>query len=145
MKKIAITALASILMVSSAYAQFSSPSENGKILAEGIVRVKADMVAGYVTPSTANFVASNFIGVDVCDIEDEEIGEVKDIILRQNNIDGIVISVGGFLGMGEHYVIVSPEQVRMKADDGKWKLMVNVTKNALKEMPEFKYKDYLIR
>ncbi|OPB29947.1 PRC-barrel domain-containing protein [Bartonella sp. WD12.1] len=145
MKKIAITALASILMVSSTYAQFSLPSENGKILAEGIVRVKTDMVAHYVTPLTANFVASKLIGVDVHDIEDEEIGEVKDIILRQNNIDGIVISVGGFLGMGEHYVVVSPEKVQMKSDDGKWKLMVNVTKNALKEAPKFKYEDYLIR
>ncbi|EJF91401.1 PRC-barrel domain-containing protein [Bartonella melophagi] len=145
MKKIAIIALTSILMISSVDAQFSLPSENGKILAAGIVQVKADMIARYVTPSTANFVASNFIGVDVYDIEDEEIGEVKDIILRQNNIDGIVISVGGFLGMGEHYVFVSPEKVQMKGDDDKWKLMVNVTKNALKEAPEFKYEDYLIR
>ncbi|AQX20080.1 PRC-barrel domain-containing protein [Bartonella sp. WD16.2] len=145
MKKIAITALASILMVSSAYAQFLLPSEHEKISATGIVRVKADMIARYVTPLTTDFVASNLIGVDVYDITDEEIGEVKDIILRQNNIDGIVISIGGFLGMGEHYVVVSPEKIQMKSDDGKWKLMVNVTKNALKEAPKFKYEDYLIR
>ncbi|ENN93905.1 PRC-barrel domain-containing protein [Bartonella bovis] len=145
MKKIAITALTSILMVSSAYAQFSLPSEHEKVLAEGIVRVKADMVAGDATPLTTDFVVSNLIGVNVYNIENEEIGEVKDIILRQNKIDGIVISIGGFFGMGEHYVAISPEKLQMKRDDGKWKLMVNVTKNALKEAPKFKYEDYLIR
>ncbi|WP_102830416.1 PRC-barrel domain-containing protein [Bartonella bovis] len=145
MKKIAITALTSILMVSSAYAQFSLSSEHEKVLAEGIVRVKADMVAGDATPLTTDFVASNLIGVNIYNIENEEIGEVKDIILRQNKIDGIVVSIGGFFGMGEHYVAISPEKLQMKRDDGKWKLMVNVTKNALKEAPKFKYEDYLIR
>ena len=50
-------------------------------------------------------------------------------------------SVGGFLGLGEHYVAVSPSSVSVKRDakNDKWVATMNTTKEALKAAPEFKY------
>ena len=49
--------------------------------------------------------------------------------------------VGGFLGMGERYVVVDPSSVALTYDTGakKWKASVNASKDALKAAPEFKY------
>ncbi|GAA4662333.1 PRC-barrel domain-containing protein [Bartonella pachyuromydis] len=140
MRKIAYTALISALMVSSTYAQtFEVPYKDEVISSTGVVQVGSDMSARYVTPLATDFVASSLIGADVYNIENENIGEVKDIILRENNIAGFVITVGGFLGIGESYVVVSPETIQMTNDYGKWKLITNATKDSLKEAPTFKY------
>lgn len=140
MKKIAYTALISTLMVSSTYAQsFEVPSKPEMVSSMGVVQVGSDMSVRYVTPLATDFVASSLIGADVYNIENENIGEVKDIILRENNIAGFVIAVGGFLGIGESYVVVSPETIQMTNDYGKWKLIMNATKDSLKEAPTFKY------
>ncbi|WP_039759745.1 PRC-barrel domain-containing protein [Bartonella queenslandensis] len=140
MKKITCTALMSIFMVSSTYAQsFEVPSKPEMISSTGIVQVGMDKSVRYVTPLETDFVASSLIGANVYNIEDENIGEVKDIILRENNIAGFVIAVGGFLGIGESYVVVSPETIQMTNDYGKWKLITNATKDSLKNAPTFKY------
>ncbi|WP_375658764.1 PRC-barrel domain-containing protein [Bartonella sp. MR30HLJHH] len=140
MKKIACTTLMSILMVSSTYAQsFKVPSKPEMISSTGIVQVGVDKSVRYVTPLATDFVASSLIGANVYNIEDENIGEVKDIILRENNIAGFVVAVGGFLGIGESYVVVSPETIQMTNDYGKWKLITNATKDSLKDAPTFKY------
>ncbi|WP_144755724.1 MULTISPECIES: PRC-barrel domain-containing protein [Bartonella] len=140
MKKIVCTTLMSILMVYSTYAQsFEVPSKPEIISSTGIVQVGIDKSVRYVTPLATDFVASSLIGANVYNIEDENIGEVKDIILRENNIAGFVVAVGGFLGIGESYVIVSPETIQMTNDYGKWKLITNVTKDSLKDAPTFKY------
>ncbi|EJF83996.1 hypothetical protein MCU_00664 [Bartonella elizabethae Re6043vi] len=146
MKKIVCTTLMSILMLSSTYAQsFEMPSKHEIISSTGIVQVGIDKSVRYVTPLATDFVASSLIGADVYNIEDENIGEVKDIILRENNIAGFVIAVGGFLGIGESYVVVSPETIQMTNDYGKWKLITNATKDSLKDAPTFKYEGHWAR
>ena len=52
-----------------------------------------------------------------------------------------MIGVGGFLGVGEHYVAVAPSSVNVKYDEknNKWLATMNTTKDALKAAPEFKY------
>ncbi|EJF94578.1 PRC-barrel domain-containing protein [Bartonella taylorii] len=146
MKKIAYTTLLSVLMASSTYAQsFAVPSKPEMISSTGMVQVGSDMSVRYVTPLATDFVASSLIGANVYNVEDENIGEVKDIILRENNIAGFVIAVGGFLGIGESYVVVSPETIQMTNDYGKWKLITNATKDSLKEAPTFKYEGHWAR
>lgn len=140
MKKITYTTLISVLMASSTYAQsFSMPSKPEMISSMGSVQIGSEMSARYVTPLSTDFVASSLIGADVYNIENENIGEVKDIIVRENNIAGLVIAIGGFLGIGESYVVISPETIQMTNDYGKWKLITNATKDSLKEAPTFKY------
>ena len=52
--------------------------------------------------------ASKLIGSSVYDVQNQDIGSVKDIVVsRSGQISAVVIDVGSFLGMGGKYVAVS--------------------------------------
>lgn len=94
----------------------------------------------YVTVDTTDLMTSKLIGVDVYNNKDNSIGEIKDFVVKDGKaISGVVVSVGGFLGMGEHYVVLDPSAVALRKDKDTWKAYVNTTKEALKNAPEFKY------
>ena len=82
------------------------------------------------------------IDTKVLNKQDQAIGQIKDIIIRQNNVAGIVVGVGGFLGVGERYVVVDPTSIYMRHENGAWKVVVNVTKESLMAAPEFKYEEH---
>ncbi|MBF9232413.1 PRC-barrel domain-containing protein [Microvirga alba] len=83
----------------------------------------------------------NLIGLNIVNDGNQTIGEIKDLILSQGQLGGYIVSVGGFLGLGEHYVIVRPSAVKVLyvENDNKWKAVMNATKDQLKAAPEFKY------
>ena len=85
--------------------------------------------------------SSKLKGLNVYNQKDESVGEITDLAIKGNQIDALILSVGGFLGMGEHYVAVSPASVNVKHDakNDKWVATMNTTKEALKAAPEFKY------
>lgn len=96
-------------------------------------------IAHYVTPGQTDFVASSIINANVKNNSDETIGAVKDLVIRKNHVEGIVIAVGGFLGVGERYVVVDPSTVHMSLQSGTWRISTNASKDSLKAAPEFKY------
>ncbi len=53
----------------------------------------------------------------------------------------MILSVGGFLGIGERYVVVTSAAVKIvySENDKKWSATMDTTKDALKAAPEFKY------
>jgi sporulation protein YlmC with PRC-barrel domain len=97
--------------------------------------------AKFSTVSKDEMFTSKLKGLNVYNQKDESIGEITDIALKNNQIDALILSVGGFLGMGEHYVAVSPSSVSVRHDtkNDKWLASMNTTKEALKAAPEFKY------
>jgi len=81
--------------------------------------------------------ASKVIGVSVVNEANDTVGKVDDIIIGQDGKSPfVVLSVGGFLGVGTKLVVLPYEQ--LKAVEGKM-LMPGATKDALKALPEFKY------
>jgi sporulation protein YlmC with PRC-barrel domain len=57
--------------------------------------------------------ASKLIGVNVYNDNNEKIGDIQELIVdRSAKIDNVVLGVGGFLGMGEHYVAVPMEKLK---------------------------------
>jgi len=82
--------------------------------------------------------ASKLVGASVYDDQDKSIGSISDILL--NNSDHragmVVISVGGFLGVGSKLVSVPFDQV--KVQDNKV-VMPGATKASLESMPSFNY------
>jgi len=57
--------------------------------------------------------ASKLIGLNVYNSQNEKIGDVNEILVTSaGNITGVVIGVGGFLGMGEHDVLVKLDQLK---------------------------------
>ncbi len=97
--------------------------------------------AKYSTVAKDEMFSSKLKGLNVYNQKDELIGEITDLAIKNHQIDALILSVGGFLGMGEHYVAVSPSSVNVRYDNknDKWLASMNTTKDALKAAPEFKY------
>jgi PRC-barrel domain len=102
---------------------------------------KASPEAKFSTVSKDEMFSSKLKGLSVTNQKDETVGEITDIAIKNHEIDALILSVGGFLGMGERYVAVSPSSVNVHYDakDNKWLASMNTTKEALKDAPEFKY------
>ena len=102
---------------------------------------KASAEAKFSTVSKDEMFSSKLKGLSVTNQKDETVGEITDIAIKNHEVDALILSVGGFLGMGERYVAVSPASVdvRYDAKNNKWLASMNTTKEALKDAPEFKY------
>jgi PRC-barrel domain len=97
--------------------------------------------AKFSTVSKDEMFSSKVKGLNVYNQKDESIGEITDLAIKNHQVDALILSVGGFLGMGEHYVAVSPSSVNIRYDskNDKWLASMSTTKEALKAAPEFKY------
>jgi sporulation protein YlmC with PRC-barrel domain len=95
-KHIAVALLSVALITGGAFAQ-TDTSKN----------------ASGTSAATTEYSAYKLVGVNVYNNGNEKIGEVKDILLeRAGRADKAILSVGGFLGLGEHYVAVPYDQVK---------------------------------
>jgi sporulation protein YlmC with PRC-barrel domain len=57
--------------------------------------------------------ASKLVGVNVYNDANEKIGDINDVILdKSGKVENVVLGVGGFLGMGEHYVAVAYDKLK---------------------------------
>ncbi len=128
MKKIALITASLALLASPAFAESKTVGA-------------APAEAKFSTVSKDEMFSSKLKGLNVYNQKDESVGEITDIAIKGNSVDALILSVGGFLGMGEHYVAVSPASVNVKRDtkNDKWVATMNTTKEALKAAPEFKY------
>ena len=82
-------------------------------------------------------VKNQILGKVVYNEKDEKVGQVEDIIVTPDKaISYAILSVGGFLGLGERDVAIPFTQ--LKAGDGKF-LLRGATKDALKALPAFSY------
>ena len=125
------------------------------VLLAAVVAAAATMVAAPVpvlaqgTPQTVQltkvdvvkvatgFRASKIIGSSVVNEADDTVGKVDDIIIGEDGkTPYVVLAVGGFLGIGDRLVVLPYEQ--LKAMDRKI-VMPGATKDALKDLPAFKY------
>jgi hypothetical protein len=95
----------------------------------------------FATADTADLMSSKMIGVDVYNKQNEKVGEISDLAIDNGKtINGVVLSVGGFLGIGESYVLVEPSSLALNNDSGTWKAYIDGTKDSLKNAPKFTYK-----
>jgi ribosomal 30S subunit maturation factor RimM len=152
-KYIAVSLLTTALMTGVASAQTSTGNKD-------TARPSA------TTQTEGEYSAYKLVGVNVYNQGNEKIGEIKDILLaKSGKADKVILSVGGFLGLGEHYVAIPFDQIKwidepVRSASGdtrtttgaattstrnaneKWypdHAVYNATKDQLKAMPEFKY------
>lgn len=101
---------------------------------------KATVALKFVTVKSADLMSSKIIGTNVYNDQNESVGEIVDLAIENGKtITGVVVSVGGFLGMGESYVVLDPSTVVLNRRDDTWKAFVNTSKDNLKDAPKFKY------
>ena len=94
--------LAAALMSSSALAQTSTPGGN----APAATTVAPKSNAGH-------WRSSKLIGVNIYNEQNDKLGDINEIILDPaGKVTGYVVGVGGFLGMGEHDILVDPAKIK---------------------------------
>lgn len=97
---------------------------------------------GLTVPKEGQLLVSSFIGQPVYESDDEDaatVGKLNDLVTTsEGQIVAAVIGVGGFLGIGEKDVAVSPDQLQLGylGHGDRW-LIIKATKDELMEAPAF--------
>jgi len=87
----------------------------------------------------AQFLADDeVIGTGVVNVMDEEVGTIADLVMDQEQkLVGVVLSVGGFLGIGEKWVAIPVDEIDFPTGDQPARLLAAVTEEQLKNAPDF--------
>lgn len=82
--------------------------------------------------------ASKLLGTDVTNVQGETVGEVKDVILdNDGKVVSVLVSVGGFLGLGEKDVAVMfKDLVISRSETGDPLVQTSLSKQALETAPD---------
>jgi sporulation protein YlmC with PRC-barrel domain len=100
-KYIAIALLSTALMTGVASAQTATTAAADK--ADGSAMMHKE----------GQWRSSKLIGVDVYNEANEKVGDIEELILdKSGKIENVVLGVGGFLGVGEHYVAVDFDKLK---------------------------------
>jgi sporulation protein YlmC with PRC-barrel domain len=124
--------------------QGATAAQDGKANQAGIRQVDAaSLRLTFYAVQPADMRASKLIGTDVYNLNNEKIGEVEDLIIDNGkNVKGVVVSIGGFLGIGDRNVAVQPGSVVLsEQSDGAARMVINTTKEDLKNAPAFNFAD----
>ena len=89
-----------------------------------------------VIKAATGYRASKMIGATVVNETNETVGKVDDIILGNDRAPYVILSVGGFLSVGNKLIVLPYEALKV---EGEKFTMPGATKDALKNLPEFKY------
>jgi len=84
---------------------------------------------------------SKLIGSAVYNDQNQKVGSVDDLIMKDGNrIVMAVVSVGGFLGIGNKLVAIPYDQLHLETNKDETKVaMPGASKDALNAMPTFTY------
>lgn len=106
------------------------------VLAQGTPQT-VQLVKVDVMKISTGYRASKVIGSTVVNEAGDSVGKVDEIIVGPDGkAPFVVLSVGGFLGVGDKLVALPYEQMKT---DGKKIVLPGATKDSLKSLPEFKY------
>jgi hypothetical protein len=91
-----------------AIAFLATASMTGAALAQN-----QDSTTSATTHKEGEWRASKLDGVGVYNEANEKIGDINEVILdRSGKVANVILGVGGFLGLGEHYVAVAFDKLK---------------------------------
>jgi PRC-barrel domain len=127
MKKIMLLASAAIIGLS-----FLATQANAQGVPQTVEITKVD-----VQKVSAGYRASKVIGSSIVNDANETIGKIDDLLVTRDGKEPYaVLSVGGFLGMGTHLVVIRYDN--LKFADNKI-VLPGGTKDGLRMLPAFQY------
>jgi sporulation protein YlmC with PRC-barrel domain len=159
LRTLMMSAAVSALMASGALAQ-ANPPANAPAARNDVAETHS---AKFIqAQGTDKFVFSKFKGNDVLGPDNQKVGSVSDILFdKSGKIDGLIVGVGGFLGIGEKNVAIDMSAFQMvpasssnattgtgntgtpsaaaPEDPTHVNLKVTWTKDQLKAAPDFQY------
>lgn len=124
-------ALIALLCAASVHAQQSQPDSSGRNqVATPIPNIDETALAGSAR-------SSKLIGSKVY-TGDTSIGQIEDVLvsLDRATVTGVILSVGGFLGIGDKLVAVPVDQIRIGPEA---RFMTNLTREQLANAPAFEF------
>lgn len=95
---------------------------------------------GYTQVTMDDFNTEDLTGARVYGLNDEDVGEVSELLLTENGtIDRAIIDVGGFLGLGEKPIAVTMDEIQIVRSDADANLRVYIdsTQEALEAQPTY--------
>ncbi len=110
-------------------------------VAEAPAEEPAKPVEGQITMQSENTIlAEDLIGSNIYSDAGEKIGDVDDLIVNlDGSVEGVVIGVGGFLGIGEKWVAIEMDSLSTMTDEsGALRLVSSATKADLEAAEAFK-------
>lgn len=112
--------------------------DGGSVIVEGEAPVE-EVDGTIVMQDEDSILTSELIDATVYGATGEKIGEIDDAIVSlDGTVEGVVIGVGGFLGIGEKHVAVEMQQFSVRMDeDGDPQLILDTTREALEAAPDF--------
>jgi sporulation protein YlmC with PRC-barrel domain len=114
-------------------------------LAERTAKRKEQVQSGYqagnaVTISEAKQVAPEQLdGLDVVNRNGEDVGEIDKVISKDGRVTEVVVSVGGFMGIGDKEVLVDAKSLQVTGNKVVWNTPMD--KEAIDNLPEYKEGD----
>lgn len=143
MRYLVASALLYAGLIGTAVAQTTpSTSPSGTTAPGGIQSTQTTaVVTRFVTMKPADTLSSRLIGINLYNVQNESLGEIEDLVIENGKtITGVVVSVGGFLGIGERYVAIDPSSITLRVENSNiTKATVDTTKDNLKNAPAFNY------
>ena len=83
--------------------------------------------------------ASKLRGAKVVNPQNEKLGELDDLIVGKDRVLFAIVQVGGFLGIGSHFIAVPYTSLQIN-EDGTHIVLPGATREQVKGLPEFKYR-----
>ncbi len=106
---------------------------------------RANTASAPAAESTGDFNAqghmagSALIGAKIHNDQKETVGSINDVYLDDSGkVQAVVVSVGGFLGVGAKAVAVKWDDIKYGKDGKSLMLTTSLTADALKAMPDYK-------
>ena len=88
-----------------------------------------------------SYTVTDWYKQSVYDPKEAKIGEIMDVLVdKSGKVTSFIVGVGGFLGAGEKDVSVPFDAVHITTkNNNKWHLVINTTKDELKNAAGFTY------
>ena len=103
--------------------------------------IAGSATGNFISVPATDMLTAKVVGTKVNNSTNQDIGTIKDVAYTGTSIKAYIVGVGGFLGIGDHYVAVSPSAISVNYDIASktWRATMNATVDQLKAAPEFKY------
>ena len=88
--------------------------------------------------------ATTMIGADVRNTRNADLGEVEDFVLDPANgkVQMIIMSYGGFLGIGDDQVAVPWQELSVAGEEDDRVFILNISEDAIENAPRFKRNEW---
>jgi len=126
----AFAVMMAVMMANAQTSPTTPPSPPSKSTDAGSA-TRASISANHLLPEQIR--ATEMNGATVYDKDNQNLGDIKDIILdRGGRVAAMILNVGATLGMGGKYVAIGMNDLKVTTEKNKLRFTVSMTKDELK-------------